>query len=71
MFHLLNVISVLEVHLTESIWKYNYFREEKGKKLKKTIKNLLSDVIAYKKSNLPVFWVMTGVRLYEEKGRRV
>lgn len=32
MFHLLNVISVLEVHFTESLWKYNYFKEEEAKK---------------------------------------
>lgn len=66
MFHFLNVISVLEVHFTESLWKYNYFRVEEAEK---NIKNLLSDFIAYKKSNLSVFCVMISV--CEEKGGRV
>lgn len=44
MFHLLNVISVLEVHFTESLWKYNYFREGKRKKLGKNIKFFFSDL---------------------------
>lgn len=67
MFRLLNVISVLEVHFTESLWKYNYFREEKAEK---PIKIFLSDFIAYK-SNLSVLQAMTIVCLCEEKGGRV